>query len=65
MIRELVHRAYNETLDYVELAGLSTEEKPTGGIVTGSTFMEADTGDVYVYAEGDTPSWNKIGGAGE
>ena len=60
MIRTLVRRTYSAGLDYVELAGLSTENKPMAGIVTGSRFTEADTGDVYMFAEGDTPAWSKI-----
>ena len=64
MVREMVNRAYNETLKYVELAGLSTDTKPTSGIVTGSLYLEVDTGDVYAFAEGDTPAWNKIAALG-
>ena len=49
-------------LKYVELAGVSTEEKPTGGnLCTGSSFLEVDTGDVYLYNEADT-AWYKVGG---
>lgn len=47
--------------NYVELAGKSTESKPTTGIVTGSLFLESDTGDVYVFDETDV-AWTKIGG---
>lgn len=60
MVRELVRKAYNGTLSYAEYAGLSTDEKPTTGIVTGSKFTEADTGDVYMFYEGDSPAWGKI-----
>ena len=60
MIRALVERQFNETLKYVELAGVHDDSKPTAGIVTGSTFIEADTGDIYVFCEGDTPAWNKL-----
>ena len=34
---------------YVELAGLSTDTKPTGPFLTGSVFLEVDTGKVYLY----------------
>ena len=44
-----------------EYTGLSTDTKPTGTIITGSLFMEADTGDVYVYEE-TGEDWTKIGG---
>ena len=47
---------------YIEYAGNSNDTKPTDGICcTGSLFMEADTGDVYVYDEEEN-SWTKIGG---
>lgn len=49
---------------YVEFAGLSTDNKPTFGIITGSLFLEVDTGDVYAFAEGDSPAWNKIAALG-
>ena len=35
----------------VSCAGLSTDTKPTDGIVTGSDFTEVDTGDVYFFDE--------------
>lgn len=60
MIRILSERVYEDGLMLVEAAGLSRDSKPTSGIVTGSTFIEADTGDVYIFAEGDTPAWTKI-----
>ena len=49
---------------YIEAAGLSTESKPTKGIATGSLFLEVDTGDVYAFAEGGSPAWNKIAALG-
>ena len=40
---------------YVEIAGTSTETKPTGAFLTGSIFVEVDTGKVYFYnASGST-----------
>jgi hypothetical protein len=46
---------------YIEAAGLSTDAKPTNDLVTGSLFMEVDTGKVYAFDEvGGT--WNEIGG---
>ena len=42
-----------------EYCGLSTDEKPNGLIVTGSTFFEVDTGDMYVYSEA-TAEWLKL-----
>ena len=49
---------------YQELAGLHDDTKPTGNVATGSLFLEVDTGDVYAFAEGNTPSWNKIAALG-
>lgn len=49
---------------YVELAGLHDDDKPTEGYLTGSLFLEVDTGDVFALAEGDEPSWNKIASLG-
>lgn len=34
MVRIIVQNKFNETLDYIEGAGLSTDSKPTGNIVT-------------------------------
>ena len=48
-VRFLVDRIYNDTMHYVECAGLHDDSKPTGGFVTGSKFFEADTGDTYTY----------------
>lgn len=34
---------------YVEVACLSTDTKPTGNFLTGSTLIEVNTGKVYLY----------------
>lgn len=47
---------------YVEMAGLSTDNKPKDNLVTGSLFMEVDTGDVYAFDETGEGTWTKIGG---
>ena len=60
VIRKIIENTYTNGMKYVEAAGLSTDSKPTAGIVTGSLFLEVDTGDVYAFAEGDAPAWNKI-----
>ena len=41
---------------YQELAGNSNDTKPTEGIATGSTFVEANTGKTYVFDE-ETSTW--------
>ena len=47
-------------VSFQELAGLSTDTKPTDGLATGSSFLEVDTSDVYFYDEvGQT--WHKAG----
>ena len=38
-------------LRYIEAAGLSTDQKPSVNIVTGSKFLEVDTGKQYAYDE--------------
>ena len=60
MIRTLYEQIHVDGKNYVELACLSTDSKPTTGIVTGSLALEVNTGDVYAFAEGDSPAWNKI-----
>lgn len=47
-----------------EFAGLSTDTKPTENLATGSTFLEVDTGDVFLFDE-EGPTWNKVGGGNE
>ena len=64
MIRTLNIGATRDGLQYVELAGLHDDEKPTSGYLTGSLFLEVDTGDVYAFAESDEPAWNKIASLG-
>lgn len=59
MIRTLAKRIVVNNRDYVELACLSTDSKPTVGIITGSLALEVDTGDVYAFDETDG-DWNKI-----
>lgn len=59
-MRILEKRAFTDGLNYERIAGISDESKPTVGLVTGSEFLEVDTGDVYAFAEGDSPTWYKI-----
>lgn len=64
MVRTLVKRNITDDKFYVEIACVHDDSKPTAGIVTGSLALEADTGDVYAFAEGDSPAWNKIAALG-
>lgn len=61
-MRELVCRPFAVGADgplfYKEIAGASTETKPTAGVVDGSIFTETDTGDVYFFSEADS-DWVK------
>lgn len=45
----------------IQVFGLSTDEKPSTGVLTGSVFFEIDTTDVYFYDE-DSGDWLKAGG---
>jgi hypothetical protein len=45
-----------------ELAGLSTETKPTKDVATGSSFLEVNTTNVYFYEE-TTETWYPAGGS--
>ncbi|MBR2681604.1 MAG: hypothetical protein IKE23_12830 [Exiguobacterium sp.] len=60
MIRALVERAFTADKKYVELFGLSTDSKPTSGIVTGSKFTEVNTGDEYLFDETGNGTWTKV-----
>lgn len=60
MIRAIVERAFTPEKNYVELFGLSTDTKPTSGIVTGSVFVEVDTGKAYLFNE-TASSWVEQG----
>ena len=56
--------ANNGKVTYLlELRGLSTDSKPTtianGDIENGSSFIEIDTGDVYLY-NGTSKEWSKV-----
>lgn len=50
MVRQIV---YQQAIDkaYAEFAGLHDDEKPTANLVTGSMFVEVDTGAVFLFDE--------------
>lgn len=56
MIRKLVDRYFNEDDKYSEMYGLSSDDKPAEGLVTGSKFTEVDTGIVYLFDE-ESATW--------
>ena len=55
MITDRLSHATN----YVELEGLSTDDKPTENIAVNSKFYELDTNDAFYF---DGEAWAKIGG---
>ena len=62
MIRILYERVYSDGMKLIEGACVDADvtDLPTSGIVTGSRFICADSGDEYMFAEGDSPAWGKI-----
>ena len=45
----------------VKIAGLSSDTKPTAGLVSGSRFLEVDTGKTYVLdADSNTAAWTEV-----
>ena len=62
MIRILEQRAFDSGKNYVEAAGLHDDSKPTAGIVTGSVFLEVDTGAAFLFDE-ISGEWCEIGGS--
>lgn len=51
MIRVLAERTFDAEKKYIEAAALSSDQKPTGDIITGSLFFEVDTGIKYAFDE--------------
>lgn len=45
-----------KSVDFVEIRGKSTEEKPTQYIADGSSFLETDTREVFFFDE-ETGQW--------
>ena len=62
MVRILVENTFTQGKKYIEAAGLDTDTKPISGIVTGSLFLEVNTGDVYARDEDGAAGseWLKI-----
>lgn len=60
MIRTIVDRTFVSGKKYAEIFGLSTDDKPITGIVTGSKFTEVNTGDVYLFDETGDGTWTKV-----
>ena len=60
MIRTVTERTFVPGKRYVEMFGLSTDEKPKTGLITGCKFTEVNTGDVYLYDETGNGTWTKV-----
>ena len=59
MIRTLVEQIHEDGKNYVEIACLKDDTKPTANLITGSLALEVDTGDVYAFDEVGG-EWDKI-----
>lgn len=51
MTRELMSSWHDEVKQYAVFSGLSSDTKPTDGLLTGSEFLEVDTGVRYYFDE--------------
>jgi len=56
MVRALIQQKVLPNLWYCEFAGLSSDDKPDEGLITGSKFQEVDTGVIWLYDE-DSATW--------
>lgn len=60
MVRITNETTYPANKRYIEAFGLSTDSKPTTGIITGSVFVEVDTGKAYLFNEASS-TWVEVG----
>jgi hypothetical protein len=51
MVRNLKDQLFVDGKHYIHAAGLSTDQKPTSGIVSGSYFVEVNTGKEFLFDE--------------
>ena len=58
MIRILEERTFVEGKKFIGAAGLSTDTKPTTGIITGSSIVEVDTGKPFLFDE-ESSTWEE------
>ena len=59
MVRITNETTYPANKRYIEAWGLSTDSKPTAGIITGSVFVEVDTAKVYLFNESSS-AWVEV-----
>lgn len=57
MVRILEQRIIEGGKVWVSASGLSTDTKPTENIAQGSQYIASDTGDVYLFSEGENDPW--------
>lgn len=50
---------YENNIQIANLFGTSEDTKPTTGYANGSTFLEVDTGKIYLFNE-STSSWVEL-----
>ena len=63
----ITERIISGDIKYIEVAGLSTESKPTANIATGSLFHEVDTKTIYAFnaTSGNWVGQIELGGVSE
>ena len=59
MVRILKEETFVDGKRYIEAVGVHADTKPTTGVITGSVFVEVDTGDGFLFKEADSPEWVK------
>ena len=60
MVRIVEEKIIDKNKRYIEAYGLSTDTKPTELLITGSVFIEVNTGSAYFWDETGA-TWNKVG----
>ena len=50
---------YSKTENSVEMRGLSTDTKPTENVNNGATYIEIDTGKIYMFDK-ENSQWKEI-----
>ena len=59
MVRITNETTYPANKRYIEAFGLSTDAKPTTGIITGSVFVEVNTGKAFLFNEASS-TWVEV-----
>ena len=64
MVRIISSKLITPELYYIEASGLSTDDKPTAMVATGSAFIEVDTSKANFYDE-SSETWIEAGGGSD